>query len=100
MLAKLQFEEIIQALELERENSQTSYFDFFRGTNRRRLFLLAAIAIGSNWVGNGIVSYYLSPILNTIGVTSTNNQAILNVGLQIWNCKLIQNLNNATYIKN
>lgn len=35
--------------------------------------------------GNGIVSYYFAKILNTIGITSPDQQAGINGGLQIWN---------------
>ncbi|KAF4907651.1 Lactose permease [Colletotrichum viniferum] len=38
-----------------------------------------------NWVGNGIISYYLSDILNGIGVTNTRSQLLILVGLNIWN---------------
>lgn len=49
--------EIRSALELEEANSQTSYLDFFRTpANRRRLFIVCAISIGTNWLGNGVVS--------------------------------------------
>ncbi len=48
MLVNLEYAEIVQALHQERDNSQTSYFDYFRGTNRPRLFLLVVIAIGTN----------------------------------------------------
>lgn len=42
-----------------------------------------------NWVGNGIISYYLSPILTSIGIGSTRIQLTVLVGLQIWNCMFI-----------
>lgn len=32
------------------------------------------------------MSYYLSPILNGIGVTNTRSQLLILVGLNIWNC--------------
>jgi MFS family permease len=49
--------EIKAALAAEEANKQTSYLDFFRTpANRRRLFVVCVISIGTNWVGNGIVS--------------------------------------------
>lgn len=86
-LVRLEYNEIIQGLEMEEWNSQTCYSDYLREKNRPRLILLVLIAIGTNWVGNGIIAYYLSPILNTIGIRSTSQQAGLNLGLQVWNCK-------------
>lgn len=35
--------------------------------------------------GNGIVSYYLAPILKSVGITNSTQQALINLGLQIWN---------------
>ena len=35
--------------------------------------------------GNGIVSYYLAPILKSVGITSSVTQAVINLALQIWN---------------
>lgn len=75
----------MENLRADQFNSETKYSDYFGPNNRPRLFLLVVIAIGTNWVGNGIISYYLSPILSTIGIRSTEQQAGLNLGLQIWN---------------
>ena len=35
--------------------------------------------------GNGIVSYYLAPILKSVGITSSVTRAVINLALQIWN---------------
>lgn len=49
--------EIQAALNEERATQQTSYLDFFRTAgNRRRLVILLSLCIGTNWVGNGIIS--------------------------------------------
>ncbi|KAF9875375.1 hexose transporter protein [Colletotrichum karsti] len=84
-LVRLEYEEIMETLRADELNSATKYTDFSLPNNRPRLVLLVAIAIGTNWVGNGIITYYLSTILNTIGIRSTEQQAGLNLGLQIWN---------------
>jgi hypothetical protein len=71
---------------METHNHRMSYIDFLRSTpNRRRLGVLVAISFGQNWIGNGIISYYLSPILNTVGITNAAQIAGINGGLQIWN---------------
>lgn len=85
-LVCLEYQQILEGITAESLNSQTSYSDFLKKQNRHRLFLIIVIAIGTNWVGNGIITYYLSPILNQVGLTTTSDQAILNLGLQIWNC--------------
>ncbi|KAF5502078.1 Rhamnolipids biosynthesis 3-oxoacyl-[acyl-carrier-protein] reductase [Colletotrichum aenigma] len=84
-LVRLEYEEIMENLRVDEVNSETKYTDYFLPNNRPRLFLLVVIAIGTDWVGNGIISYYLSPILSTIDIRSTEQQAGLNLGLQIWN---------------
>ncbi|UKZ91444.1 uncharacterized protein TrAFT101_006422 [Trichoderma asperellum] len=53
--------------------------------NRRRLVVLLSLYIGTNWVGNGIISYYLTPVLRSIGVTSPGQIILLTAGLAIWN---------------
>ncbi|KAJ3056329.1 hypothetical protein HK097_007307 [Rhizophlyctis rosea] len=53
--------------------------------NRRRLLIIGAIAFFSQWSGNGLVSYYLVPVLNSIGVTDSFDQQLINGILQIWN---------------
>lgn len=39
----------------------------------------------SQWVGNGIISYYLVDILKSVGITSPTQQTGYNGGLQIFN---------------
>lgn len=36
----------------------------------------------------GIVSYYLAPILRSVGITDSVSQAGINLGLQVWNAIL------------
>ncbi|KAH0421475.1 hexose transporter protein [Colletotrichum camelliae] len=85
-LVEYEFREIVDALKLEDLNKQTTYLDFFRTPgNRHRLMILIVVGASLNWVGNGIISYYLSPILNGIGVTDTRSQLLILVGLNIWN---------------
>ncbi|KAK3657883.1 hypothetical protein LTR56_002265 [Elasticomyces elasticus] len=42
----------------------------------------------NQWAGNGIVSYYLAPILKSVGITSSIMQAGINLALQFWNASL------------
>src|SRR6478735_9346327 len=50
----------------------SKYFDFLKTPgNRRRLLVLVTMGTGSNWVGNGIIAYYLSPALKLVGITSS-----------------------------
>lgn len=42
------------------------------------------VAFFSQCSGNGLVSYYLHDILNSVGITASYDQSIINGGLQIW----------------
>lgn len=53
--------------------------------NRRRMGIIIAIAWFSQWSGNGLVSYYLNQVFDTIGITDTNIQLLITGILAIWN---------------
>ncbi|CAK7222030.1 hypothetical protein SCUCBS95973_004701 [Sporothrix curviconia] len=83
---QFEYRQIQEALISEEANAQTKYTDYLKGSgNRHRLLIIVVVSPGTNWVGNGIVSYYLSPILNTLGITDSNKQLDINVGLQTFN---------------
>lgn len=66
-----EYNEIHQTLRLEREAASSSgWADLIRTPgNRKRCILIVLSAIFSQCSGNGLVSYYLSSILKTIGIT-------------------------------
>jgi MFS family permease len=43
------------------------------------------VGIFSQWAGNGVVSYYLPLVLDTVGVTSVHHQTLIAACLQVWN---------------
>ena len=51
----------------------------------KRMGIIIAIAWFSQWSGNGLVSYYLTIILDNIGITSSAIKLLINGILQIWN---------------
>jgi hypothetical protein len=53
--------------------------------NRRRVLILIMLGYFSQWSGNGLISYYLARVLNTIGITQSREQNILNGSLYIFN---------------
>ncbi|KAJ6020498.1 hypothetical protein N7540_006002 [Penicillium herquei] len=53
--------------------------------NRYRLFVTVTLGIFAQWGGNGVVSYYLSEVLDTIGITETRDQLLISACLQCWN---------------
>ena len=52
--------------------------------NRKRLLLIVLVSFFSQCSGNGIASYYLHDILDSVGVTNPTSQSLVNGGLQIW----------------
>ncbi|KAJ3039982.1 hypothetical protein HDV00_011537 [Rhizophlyctis rosea] len=86
-LVVFEMSEIQNALVMEREATQGASMKTLFATkgNRRRLLIIFAIAFFSQWSGNGLVSYYLVPVLNSIGITDSFDQQLINGILQIWN---------------
>lgn len=86
-LVNFEMIEIENTLRIEREaHETTSYLDMFRTPgNRHRLFISVSLGIFGQWSGNGVVSYYLAMVLETVGVTSVTHQTLISGCLQIWN---------------
>ncbi|EMG45985.1 LAC12 Lactose permease [Candida maltosa Xu316] len=85
-LVDFEMGEIKAALEMEKLQSNASYFDFVRiPTYRKRLFLLFFTAVIMQLSGNGLVSYYLNKVLDTIGITDAKMQLEINGCLMIYN---------------
>ncbi|KAF8591277.1 hexose transporter [Ramaria rubella] len=86
-LVEFEFHEIKAAIELDRAvSANVGYRSLFATTgNRKRLRIIVALAFFSQWSGNGLVSYYLHAVFDTIGITSSTTQLLINGILQIWN---------------
>lgn len=83
----LEMEEIRTALRLEYEAVQSaSYMSFFQTLgNRKRFWIILAVSFFSQWSGNGLISYYLSLILDSINLTAESTQTLVNALLTLWN---------------
>jgi len=86
-LVDFELREMEDSIELERHiNSKSNYLDLFRTkANRRRSLIAAILGIYTQWSGNSVISYYLTLVLNTIGITATSSQTLINGLLQIFN---------------
>lgn len=86
-LAAYELEEITKTLALERlHKSTTSYRDMIRGRgNIHRTFISVTLGIFAQWNGVGVASYYLAPVLETVGITSVTQQTMISGFLQLWN---------------
>lgn len=86
-LVRYEFEEIKSAIEFDRTvAANVSWKSLFTTPgNRKRLRIIIAIAFFSQWSGNGLVSYYLNKVFDSIGITNATIQLLINGILQIWN---------------
>ncbi|CAK7225596.1 hypothetical protein SBRCBS47491_005942 [Sporothrix bragantina] len=86
-LVRFEMAEVEATLAMEKEQKQArwrSYFDFKKPGMLHRVFLNAWIPMMLQWSGNGLTSYYLSKVLNSIGVTDSKTQLVINGCLSIW----------------
>ncbi|RDW68144.1 general substrate transporter-6 [Coleophoma cylindrospora] len=85
-LVELEMREISDSINLDRMSQSTGWSSLVATSgNRRRLFIAVFLGAAAQWNGIGVVSYYLTLVLNTIGITSTFTQTLINGLLQIFN---------------
>ncbi|KAF4597167.1 hypothetical protein EYR40_007618 [Pleurotus pulmonarius] len=86
-LVVFEIAQIRHALRMEEEiNKSTSWYSLISTPgNRKRLRIIVAIALFSQWSGNGLVSYYINLVLEGVGISSTRTKAAINGGLQVFN---------------
>jgi sugar porter (SP) family MFS transporter len=85
-LVRLELSQISESSELESRSRHIGWRSLFTTPgNRKRLILTIAIGIATQWVGNGIITFYLAPVLQTVGITNAFQQQGINGGLQIYN---------------
>ncbi|TVY63220.1 Lactose permease [Fusarium oxysporum f. sp. cubense] len=80
-LALLEYTEVYQMINGEASEQTAGWLDYIRtGPNRKRLFITLMVALFAQWSGNGMVSYYFVPALQSAGI---------NGGLQILNWLMV-----------
>ncbi|KAL3477029.1 general substrate transporter [Aspergillus californicus] len=86
-LTSQEVEEISAMISAEHEAHQTTRYSDMTKTpgNRWRLLITVSLGACSQWSGSGIISYYLTLILNSVGVTETSEQLLISACLQMWN---------------
>ncbi|KAI0266086.1 hexose transporter [Gloeopeniophorella convolvens] len=84
-LVVYEFEEIKAAIEFDKTQNVGWKSLIQTPGNRKRMRIIVALGWFSQWSGNGLVSYYLTQVLNNIGITNTTIQLLINGILQIWN---------------
>ncbi|KEY64419.1 hypothetical protein S7711_08475 [Stachybotrys chartarum IBT 7711] len=53
--------------------------------NRRRVLIATLVGIAAQWSGNTVVAYYLTLVLDGVGIIDPTHQSLINGGLQIFN---------------
>ncbi|CAG7921947.1 unnamed protein product [Penicillium olsonii] len=67
-------------------NNETGWMAFLNTPgNRKRLLIIVCLGVFSQWSGNGLVSYYLVRVLETVGITETRQKNTINGCLMIFN---------------
>jgi MFS family permease len=78
--------EIVQTIAAEKRAGTVGWSALFATPgNRRRTLIAVCVGSFAQWNGIGVVSYYLTLVLNTIGITDTFTQTLINGLLQIFN---------------
>ena len=85
-LLAFEYDEIREAIRIEREaKTSSSYLALFKTPgNRRRMRIIIPFAIFSQWSGSGLISYYLTLVLDQIGISSPGDQTLINGILAVW----------------
>jgi hypothetical protein len=84
-LVLLEYSNICASAEADQRSSAATWSALYSTPgNRRRLLLSVVIGVATQWVGNGIITFYLGPVLRTIGIESAFKQQGINGGLQIY----------------
>ena len=78
--------EISRAIELERRAASTKWSSLVSTPgNRKRTLIAICVGAFAQWNGVAVVSYYLTLVLDTVGVTDPDTQTLINGILQIFN---------------
>ena len=81
-----EFQQIRETIRREIEASKSPWKELFATrANIRRVAIAICIGVFTQWSGNGLVSYYLSKVLASIGIEKKRTQNQLNLGLMCWN---------------
>lgn len=86
-LVNFEVEQIEQTIRAERETEgRVSWLTLFKTTaNLKRTSIACFLGFFAQWGGMSVVTYYLTLVLNTIGITDVADQALVNGLLQIFN---------------
>ncbi|EFQ36179.1 uncharacterized protein GLRG_11320 [Colletotrichum graminicola M1.001] len=85
-LVRREVAEIVQTIQQEKKAETTGLMALVATPgNRKRTLIAVCVGAFAQWNGIGVVSYYLTLVLNTVGITDTFTQTLVNGLLQIFN---------------
>lgn len=86
-LVAFELNEIETAIHEESEVlSEVSWLELFRTpANRKRTLIAVLVGWFAQWNGVGVISYYLTLVLNSVGITAVKDQTLINGLLQVFN---------------
>ncbi|TFK46923.1 MFS general substrate transporter [Heliocybe sulcata] len=82
---KMEFAEIEKTLELEAKSAKSSWAEMVATKGMRRRVLIASfLGVATQWSGNGLISYFLAPILDSIGIHDNRTKNLINLATVCW----------------
>ncbi|KAG1731213.1 general substrate transporter [Suillus paluster] len=86
-LVEYEFKEIKAAIAFDRDvAANVGWLSLIKYPgNRKRLRIIIALGVFSQWSGNGLVSYYLNKVFTAIGITDPETQLLINGVLNTFN---------------
>ncbi|KAJ5834959.1 hypothetical protein N7447_000985 [Penicillium robsamsonii] len=84
-LVQYEYRLICSTITAEITDTRNWSFFFSSKGNMHRLTICVLVGLMQEWAGNGLLSYYLAPILKSVGITKAADQAAVNVSLNGWN---------------
>ncbi|THG93118.1 hypothetical protein EW026_g8027 [Hermanssonia centrifuga] len=82
---KAEYAEIEATLELELENAKSGWRQMM-GTPgmRKRVLICSFLGLATQWSGNGLTSYFLSKILDNVGIHDNKVKNEINLAMTCW----------------
>lgn len=84
-LVQFQMAEIAATIEAEKLQKQSRWTEYIKSKAMlHRLFITLALPAMMQLCGNAVLSYYLSLILNNLGITNSLDQLKINIGMTVF----------------
>ena len=78
-MVDFELSEISSAIEHERQAAATKWSSLVATPgNRKRTFIVVCVGAFAQWNGVAVVSYYLTLVLDTVGIKDPDTQTLIN----------------------